>query len=103
MQAGEETVFKIKKSTAFGKVFEAYAARKGTRVEGYRWALYFVPLSASRQPPPPAATQVERHHGGGSNRYDVRCNVLRFLFEGTILARTDTAKLVRELLSLTSV
>lgn len=38
-QTGEETMFKIKKSTKMRKVFEAYASRKGVDVNALRFLL----------------------------------------------------------------
>ncbi|CAJ1966356.1 unnamed protein product [Cylindrotheca closterium] len=38
-QAGEETFFKIKKTTKMGKVFQTYAQRKGMQVSSLRFLL----------------------------------------------------------------
>ena len=39
-QNGEETMFKIKKSTKMKKVFAAYAARKGVEANASKFLLY---------------------------------------------------------------
>lgn len=38
-QSGEETFFKIKKTTKMGKVFQTYAQRKGMQVSSLRFLL----------------------------------------------------------------
>ena len=38
-QTGEETFFKVKKTTKMGKVFEAYAGRKGLQLSSLRFLL----------------------------------------------------------------
>ena len=38
-QAGEETFFKIKKTTKMNKVFETYASRKGVQASSLRFLL----------------------------------------------------------------
>eukprot|EP00980_Cylindrotheca_fusiformis_P010690 scaffold2391_cov113-Cylindrotheca_fusiformis.AAC.7 len=38
-QSGEETFFKIKKTTKMGKVFETYAQRKGMQMSSLRFLL----------------------------------------------------------------
>ena len=39
LQAGEETFFKIKKTTKMSKVFETYASRKGVQSSSLRFLL----------------------------------------------------------------
>jgi small ubiquitin-related modifier len=49
-QTGEETFFKIKKTTKMSKVFETYAQRKGVQVGSLRFLLDGERIEASSTP-----------------------------------------------------
>ena len=50
IKSGEETYFKIKKSTKMGKVFETYAQRKGVQAASLRFLLDGDRIQADQTP-----------------------------------------------------
>ena len=68
-QTGEETVFKVKKTTKMGKVFEAYARRKGLQLSSLRFLLDGERIGNEESP---KSVRVRRGgRAGGSRRRSV--------------------------------
>ena len=67
-QTGEETFFKVKKTTKMGKVFEAYAQRKGLQLSSLRFLLDGERIGNDESPKSVRWRRERRWWGGGGGR-----------------------------------